>query len=194
MVRLLLVALLSVGVVTAGASTIDDLFEQGQSWTAFLAGARSQRLRWLQVDASARPRPTLVARMRRVASGLRLLIVAEDWCPDSVEAVPHIAALAREIGIPLRLIDRRSGASLLEVFRTIDGRPATPTVALIKNHEAVAAWVERPAIVQRWFLGMARSHDDARRFEARAGWYDTDAGQTILEELVALAERSAKEP
>jgi Thioredoxin len=44
--------------------------------------------------SAAKIDPGLVERFRRVGGDLRLLIVAEDWCPDSVHTVPYVAALA----------------------------------------------------------------------------------------------------
>ena len=75
--------------------------------------------------------------------------------------------------------------------RTPDGRPATPTVVLLRDGDEVGAWVERPGIVQQWFLSMATNPESARRFGDRQSWYDSDRGHTVLAEVIALAERTA---
>jgi hypothetical protein len=133
----------------------------------------------------------VAARFTRAGGGLRILIVAEDWCPDSVNALPYIAALAAPAGVPLRIVDRTIGAPLMNRHRTPDGRVATPTVVLLRNGREVGAWIERPGLVQRWFLSMATNPESARRFGERQSWYESDGGHTVLAEVTALAERTA---
>ena len=170
----------------------DALFSAGHIWREFLAAARAQRPRWQKLASRAHPPADLVQRFRAAGKGLRLVIVAEDWCPDSVEVVPYVVAMADSAGVPVRLVDRRQGASLMQQFRTSDGRPATPTIALVRAGVAVAAWVERPALVQQWFYAMATSPEAAKQFETRQEWFDRDGGRTALSELTELAERSVK--
>jgi hypothetical protein len=182
------------GVRLAAASRVEDvehLFERGQTWNQFLTGARAQREAWLKTTAVAIPPADLVAQFRRVSAGLRLLIVAEDWCPDSVNVVPYIAGLASAVAVPLRIIGRQLGDPLMDKHRTSDGRIATPTIVLLRGGDDVGAWVERPAVVQQWFLSMARDPESARRFGDRQSWYDNDHGRTVLAEVIALAERTA---
>jgi hypothetical protein len=145
----------------------------------------------LTTTAVAVPPADLVAQFRRVSAGLRLLIVAEDWCPDSVNVVPYVAGLASAVAVPLRILGRQLGDPLMDKHRTSDGRIATPTIVLLRGGDDVGAWVERPAIVQQWFLSMARDPESARRFGDRQSWYDNDHGRTVLAEVIALAERTA---
>ena len=133
----------------------------------------------------------MVARFKHAGDGLRILVVAEDWCPDSVNALPYVAALASSAAVPLRIVDRKVGEPLMNRHRTPDGRIATPTVVLLRNGHEVDAWVERPGLVQRWFLSMATNPESARRFGERQSWYESDHGHTVLAEVIALAERSA---
>jgi hypothetical protein len=170
---------------------VEQLFERGRTWNQFFDAARAQREAWVKTTAGATLPPDLVARFRRVSAGLRLLIVAEDWCPDSVNVVPYIAGLASAVAVPLRIIGRQLGDALMDRHRTSDGRIATPTIVLLRGSDEVGAWVERPAIVQQWFLAMARDPESARQFGARQAWYDNDHGHTVLTEVIALAERTA---
>jgi len=146
---------------------------------------------WLKTAASAIVPADIDERFRRVSGGLRLLVVAEDRCPDSVNAVPFIAAAAAAAGVPLRIVDRKAGEPLMSRHRTPDGRPATPTVVLLRHGDEVGAWVERPGVVQQWFLSMATNPDSVKRFAERQSWYDSDRGHTVLAEILSLAERTA---
>jgi len=181
----------------AVAQGVDDadapaLFARGVTWTQFLESAKAQRERWLQVTTNAAVPTSAVERFRRVSAGLRILAVAEDWCPDSVNTLPYVARLASSLPVPLRIVDRTTGEPLMRRHRTPDGRMATPTIVLLRGVDEVAAWVERPAVVQQWFLSMATSPENASRFGNRQSWYDADRGQSLLAELTALAEQSAK--
>lgn len=183
----------AVGAVTSAASQSSsaELLAKGRSWSQFLEGARAQREQWMAASAAAKPSSEAVARFARAARGLQLLVVAEDWCPDSVNAVPHVAMLAKLAAVPLVIFDRRVGAGLMDRHRTSDGRIATPTIVLVRDGREVAAWVERPAIVQRWFLSMATSPESARLFGDRQAWFEHDQGRTVLREIIELAEKSA---
>jgi hypothetical protein len=193
---LLLGCVLALGGARAEAARTDHaarLFERGLTWDQFLGGAKAQRDAWLKTAATAAnsPSPELIARFRRVAAQLRMVIVAEDWCPDSVNVVPYIAALATAAAVPLRIIGRTAGQPLMDTHRTPDGRSATPTVVLLRGDDDIGAWVERPAVIQQWFLSMTTDPENARRFAERQSWYDADRGRTVLGEVIAIAERTA---
>jgi hypothetical protein len=181
------------GCARAEAAQADDaagLFDRGLAWDQFLAGARAQREAWLKTTtmATAHLPPDLVERFRRVSAGLRILVVAEDWCPDSVNTVPYIAELASSVSVPLRILGRKLGEPLMDKHRTPDGRTATPTVVLLRDGDEIGAWIERPGVVQQWFLSMATDPESARRFGDRQSWYESDHGRTVLAEVIALIE------
>jgi hypothetical protein len=192
--RWLCLLLVLSGSTQAWASQAEDagrLFDRGLTWEDFLAEAKAQRDVWLQTTSSARVPLDMVERFRRVSRGLRILVVAEDWCPDSVNAVPYIAGLASSASVPLRIVDRKLGEPLMNRHRTPDGRTATPTVVLLRDADDVGAWVERPGVVQQWFLSMATNAENAKRFGRRQSWYESDRGHTVIAEVTALAERTA---
>ena len=187
---LLLVALLQ---QAAGQSaTFERLFESGQTWQQFLAGVSAQRDLWLKTESAVTVSPDFVERATNASRGLQLLVVAEDWCPDSAYSVPYIARLAQSAGIPLRVLDRKAGASLMRAHPTSDGRPVTPTVVMWRNGRDVGAWVERPAELQQMFFSMSTSPENAQRFSQRHLWYESDGGRTVLKEVLALIEQTSE--
>jgi Thioredoxin len=164
------------------------LFERGVTFEQFVAAATAQRDVWLRNASRRDISPDAVDRLKRAGRGLRLLIVAEDWCPDSVHTVPYVVNLATAAGIDVRLVDRAQGASVMARHRTRDGRPVTPTIVLLRGDRDVGAWVERPAPIQELFFSMATNPENAKRFRDRAAWYDDDRGRTTIAEILALAE------
>jgi Thioredoxin len=174
--------------VADGAAAL-AVFDKGQEWSSFLAAVTTQRERWTANAARGSVPPDLARRLQRTASGLRLLIVAQDWCIDSANTVPYIARLATSAGVPVRIVDRAAGAPMLERYRTRDGRSVTPLVVLLRQKRVDGVWVERPAPLQRFFASMVSDVDARRQFENRQAWYDKDAGRTTMMEIVELAER-----
>src|SRR4029434_8639891 len=104
----------------------------------------------------------MVELLRRVGRDLQILVVAEDWCPDSAYSVPYVVRLAALAHIPIRILDWATGESLMGAHRTADGRTATPTVVLLRRGLDVGAWVERPAVLQELFRSIADSPENAR--------------------------------
>jgi hypothetical protein len=176
---------------SAAAGTAAALYDQGVPWDKFLAGARVQRETWVK-NAGREVPAALVDRFRKAGSGLRLLVVTADWCGDSVHSVPYIATLAARAGVDLRVVDFRAGRPVMEANRTPDGRASTPTVVLLRGDQPVAAWVERPASLQSWYLGMTGQISDEERLERQLAWYGWNRGADALAEIVVLAEQAPK--
>jgi hypothetical protein len=191
--RPLLSALLFIAALQAAAVPEAPLsfYGRGRTLDQFLDRATHQRELWLKNTARDDIPADLVLRLRRVSSGLRLLIVAEDWCPDSVNTVPYVVKLGAKAGVEARIVDRTVGEALMSRHRTPDGRTATPTVILLHDGSDVGAWVERPRPLQHLFLTMRAIPDNGRLLAERQSWYDTDRGRTALSELVTLAEQTA---
>jgi hypothetical protein len=175
---------------TAAPGDPAAIYARGTTWDQFLAGTRAQRETW-QKNAGREVPPGLVDRFRRAGNGLQLLVITADWCGDSVHSVPYIAKLASRAGVDVRVVDFRTGKSAMEANRTPDGRASTPTVILLRGDQQVAAWVERPASLQWWYLGMTGQIGDDERLERKLAWYDWNRGSDALAEIVVLAEQTA---
>lgn len=174
----------------AAAGDAIAMYAQAKSWDSFLANARVQRESWLK-NAGRDVPPGLVDRFKRAGDSLQLLVITADWCPDSLHSVPYIATLAARAGVDLRVVDFRTGKAIMDAHKTPDGRASTPTVILLRGDQAVAAWVERPASLQWWYLGMAGQVSDEERLERKMAWYEWNRGTDALAEIVILAEQSA---
>lgn len=167
---------------------LNTLFNQGQAWAPWFEDVSVQRSTWEMVVKQATPPDAMVERFKAVGTGLKLLLVAEALCSDSMQSVPHIAALAAKAGVELRIVGKDVAAAAIDGHRTPDGRTATPTLIMIRDGKDVGAWVERPAALQTWFLANAQlSRQD--RLARKTSWYQWDRGESTLAEIVALAER-----
>jgi len=176
---------------TAAAGKSVAMYSLGMPWDQFLASTRVHREIWLK-NAGREVPPGLVDRFKRAGNGLRLLVITADWCPDSVHSVPYIAKLASGAGVELRVVDFKTGQAVMDAHHTPDGRASTPTVVLLRGDQEVAAWVERPASLQWWYLDMADEISDEERLERKMSWYDWNRGSDALTEIVVLAEHTVK--
>ena len=123
---LLLVALLQ---QASGQSvTIERFFESGQTWQQFLASVSTQRDLWLKTETAVTVPLDVIERAKTAGRGLQLLVIAEDWCPDSAYSVPYVARLAQSAGIPLRILDRKAGAPLMRAATCLSRRCCQTTL------------------------------------------------------------------
>jgi len=165
------------------------IFDQGKPYEEFLAAANSRAEVWKGNTNRARPSTALVERLKLAGEGLRFIVVATAACSDSVHTVPYVAVLAREAGVPLRVVEPEVGKPIQDAFKTPDGRGATATVAIMRGDKIVAAWVERPVALQTWILGPGAALSQTDRMDRKFGWYEWDRGESTIAELVDLVER-----
>lgn len=170
---------------------LDAAFSAGATWADYLHNANQQRQIW-QRNAGREVPSALVDRFKKAGAGLRVLVIAEDWCSDSVNSIPYLGTLATKAGVELRVINSQAGRPFTEAHHTPDGRAATPTVILIRDGKDVGAWVERPGALQAWFTDMTDKIDSAERQQRKMNWYDWSRGDDALQEIVALAEQTLR--
>jgi hypothetical protein len=185
----LLLLLLSLPLQAADAAA---LFDRGVTWDAFLSGVEAQRNLWQTNARRATVAPELVDRLRKAGDGLRLLVIGEGSCSDSVSVVPAVAHLAKAAGVELRIVGRDEGRALLAQHKSPDGREATPTILLLRGSQVAGAFVERPAALQDWYLTVGAGLSQQERYARKMSWYDWDRGDSSVKEIVALAEKIAR--
>jgi len=168
------------------------LYSSGATFAQFLESARAKRDEWRQRYNDAAVTPEMVTRMRALPARRLILVVAEDWCSDSVQTIPYVARLVD--GAPerlaMRIINSTVGRPVMDANLTPDGRAATPTIVVLTEDDVViGSWVERPSTAQAWFLEQQKSVMQQPLHEQLMKWYSDDAGRTTMAEIAALLER-----
>lgn len=167
-----------------------ELWEEAMTFQDFLAEADRRVESWTgNYERGRELSPELLGAAREIPGSWRLLVVAEDYCGDSANTVPWVAGLAESLdNLDLRVVDSRTGRSVMEAFPTPDGRGATPTMVLLdEDGEAVGCLVEQPRPLQDWWLGEAREIDDEQeRYDRKYAWYDDDGGASTRAEIVEI--------
>ena len=162
------------------------------TFAQFLESARAKRDEWRQRYNDAAVTPEMVTRMRALPARRLILVVAEDWCSDSVQTIPYVARLVD--GAPerlaMRIINSTVGRPVMEANLTPDGRAATPTIVVLTEDDVViGSWVERPSTAQAWFLEQQKSVMQQPLHEQLMKWYRMTPVGTTMAELAALLER-----
>ncbi len=177
-----------------GAQELDarELYEDGVTFEEFLANTDRRREAWHAHYEGGAPTYQALQAARAVGGELKFLVVAEDWCGDSVNTVPYLARLVEQVpGWEMRVINSRRGADLMAANPTPDGRAATPTILVLdSDDEQVGAFIERPTILQEWFLRAESELPRKELFEQKYTWYAEDAGEETVRELTELARQA----
>jgi hypothetical protein len=168
------------------------VYAQGVTFAEFLDKARARRDEWHTNYNNATVSAALMTRMRALPAKRHLLVVAEDWCSDSVNTVPYIVRLVDggRDRLDLRIVNREVGKAIMEAHRTPDGRIATPTIVILaEDWHVTGAWTERPSAIQSWFLEKQKTTMQKPLHDELLAWYEKDAGQTTVLEIADLLER-----
>ena len=174
---------------------LERLYREGKSFKDFLGAAKSRKEQWNKTYERAAVADDLLVRAKAAQEkgSFRLLVVAEDWCSDSVNSVPFLAFLAEHVpGLEMRIVNAKDGRPLMDAHHTPDGRAATPTVILLTSaFEEAGCWVERPAALQSWWAENKPKLSDGEMRTQKQAWYDRDGGRETVREIVEMMEAAA---
>jgi hypothetical protein len=166
-------------------------YEQGAPFNEFVRSDPKHRERWLRAyDESTSAVEPLLSRLEALRGSWRLLVVAEGYCTDALNSVPHLARLAAESpNLDVRILQKDEASALLEAYR-LDGEGRIPLVIVLNQDLAErGVWIERPAAlraaVAEWKADPAGDVGASIR-----AWYAADGGRSALAEVVALLEQA----
>jgi hypothetical protein len=179
--------------ITALDDSVREMYESGQTFSAFLEDARRRRDLWLSNYAESAVPADLLARAQAVPGSWRLLAVAIDACSDSVSTVPYLARLMDAVaGLDMRIVDSNVGRAVMEAHPTEDGRAATPTLILLNEAwEEAGCFIERPLPLRSWLDEQGPEMDREALYEGKMGWYADDDGLSTIRQVVEMMEAAA---
>lgn len=171
----------------------ESLYRQGITFDAFMETAERRRERWVDNHAKGHVPAELLERAEAVPGEWRLLVVAEDWCSDSVNIVPYLDHLVEAVdGLEMRIVDSEIGRPVMEAHPTPDGRPSTPTIVLLNEaYDEVGCFIERPSELRDWALEHRSDMSDEEFLREKFAWYDADLGRQSMSEIIDLMEAAA---
>jgi hypothetical protein len=121
-------------------------------------------------------------------AGLKLLVIAEDWCGDATNTVPVVAKLAdQEPGLELRVILRDANPEVMNQYLTNGSRSIPIVIALDENFQEIGHWGPRPTELQAWVMANRGTMPKAELYPQVRKWYARDRGETTLREVLGAA-------
>ena len=82
------------------------------------------------------------------ASGVKALVIGEDWCPDVWRGLPVIFKLGERTGMEVRAFMRDQNKDIMSEFLNQGEFESIPTIVLYdRDHNYLGHWIERAKIV-----------------------------------------------
>ena len=129
---------------------LSRVFAQGMTFEAYLPTMQTLQRHMREQYETLPVADTAIAEFAATADGRgvnRILILTEDFCPDSAMNIPIAARLADAIpALALRIVRRDHFWDIANRFPAADGNSHIPTVIfLTENGSAAGVWHERSA-------------------------------------------------
>ena len=122
----------------------------------------------------------------QIGPGIRLLVIAEDWCGDASNTVPVLVKLGDQVDcLEVRVIRRYDYPDVMDRYLTGGARAVPIVIALDANYQELGHWGPRPAQLQAWVLANLDKPSTERYKHARR-WYAKDRGESTLREVLGL--------
>ncbi len=174
------------------SDSLESLWRSARPFGEWIMGVNARQDLWRDVRRRAAVSDELAVRAR-AAGRLRLLVVAAYSCSDSANSLPYLERLAALApNLEVRVAEPTAGRWVMDAHRTPDRRAATPTlVVLDEGFRERGCWIERPADLQRWFIGTGQALPIEQFRRDKQAWYDGDAGRSTLREIVEVLEAAA---
>jgi thiol-disulfide isomerase/thioredoxin len=175
-----LVASLAMDNKTTGSIQTDDLVNYTK-----LNDRRMKR--W---DKTVKIDETTEQNIRSATAKHTWLVLTESWCGDAAVALPVMEKVASlNPNISFKVILRDENVSLMNQFLT-NGGMSIPKLIVLENHNqnVLGSWGPRSQNATKLVMDHKELHGTilpAFKEELQV-WYNTDKGQSILKELVAL--------
>jgi hypothetical protein len=172
--------------------TLRERYSSAQSYDSFLEGVEINQDLWHAISRRALVSDEIIARAEAAVGRWHLLVLAEDWCGDAVNALPFIAKLAeRASNLDLKILGRDSNPDLMDSHLTGGSRSIPVVILLDETFIERAWWGPRPRDLQEWALGAGRLLPKADRYRDIRRWYVEDRGNVVLNEIVATIEEAS---
>jgi len=125
---------------------VGSLFDSGRRYGEWKAAMRENQEVIAEVEGEIELSPSAEEALRRLARPLRALAIAEDWCRDSVDNLPIVAALAEASGkLDLRVFTKAEHPELMALFLKEGKYESLPVFAFFdEDWRELGRFIERP--------------------------------------------------
>lgn len=164
-----------------------SLWSNAKTFDGFVREAEENTGLWEGVYRTTTIPRWAVEFIRERGEGIRLLILAEDWCGDAANTVPVLAKLGAEVeGVDVRIIRRDENPEVMDRYLTNGARSIPIAILLDDDFKEIGHWGPRPEELQRWVMDNKGTIPKEKRYPKVRRWYAQDKGESTLRELLGL--------
>lgn len=163
------------------------LWDQALTYDEFVKQSTEHCGLWTGVYHLARIPPWALERSCEAGRGLRLLVLAEDWCGDASNTVPYLAKLGAEAHcLEMRILRRDEHPEVMDRYLTGTARAIPIVIVLDEAGHEIGHWGSRPAELQAWVTEARKTTPKDELYPQVRRWYAKDKGESTLREVLAL--------
>lgn len=164
-----------------------DVWANARSFARFSQEAKENRGLWEGVYRTATIPKWAIEKVNERGGGLRLLVIADDWCGDASNTVPVLAKLGDEAeGLEVRVIGRDDHPEVMDRYLTNGARSIPIAVMLDSEFQEIGHWGPRPSALQQWVMDNKDRIPKEERYPQVRRWYARDKGESTLREVLEL--------
>ena len=156
-------------------------WDTGMTYDTFKATMTRNQDRFSENEARVGLDPETVQTFKSLPKGLRVLVLAEDWCGDVVANLPILGRLAKEVPtLDVRVFYRDQNPELIARWLNQGKYQSIPVFVFFdQDFRELGHWIERPASVTE-----RRAQERRKIFAANLAYGSPDAPVDQLPEEV----------
>lgn len=169
-----------------------ERFVQGYRYAEYVASIQSNRAQFeasYQAFILQSEDARFCQELQEKRGPIRVLALAEDWCPDVIRGLPVMAHIAEAANLELRIFPRDKNLDVMNLYLNQGKFMSIPVFAFFDGGFApLGHWTERPAVANQAITRVrvemgARSSDKEVRVAARERLSLADWQQAIVQEF-----------
>ena len=162
--------------------TVDaKFFQTGYTWDEYITTIVKKNKEALQSryehDQSITLDPSKLAQLKEKTP--YWMIIAEDWCYDSVGFLPMVVRLAEAAGVDLRIWPRDKNLELMDQYLTHNKRKIPITIFFDQDLKEIGRWIERPKGAHQLVKKLQADMHKAMRKEYNTGRFSLEVVNEI---------------
>lgn len=145
----------------------------------------SRQKRWLKTGFLTQD---IIAEVKKINVVQTWNIITEPWCGDAAHSIPFLKLISEYNPlITVKIVWRDTPPLLIEDYLTNGGKSVPKLVVRDADENDLFTWGPRPEPCQKIYLEMKeRSAPFEEQKVILQNWYNTDKGETLQKELLAL--------
>ena len=164
---------------------LKELYEGGKDFERFLASGNSEdREKTLYYLKSIELDSCFIDRIKGLDKDLKILVLAEIWCPDCMINLPAVEKLSSlNERIDYRIIEREGNEIYFEDYK-VDGKVKIPTFIIMdSDFQIIASILERPMVLKSLYEKGSQVEIIKKSKEYREGKLLKDMMEEIVEKI-----------